>query len=124
MDVDTGAETSSASPTVRIQLLSDLHLEMPRPYYSAASGYSEDGHIFQYDFPARADVIALLGDIGVTRDDRLFTWLGAQLKRFKLVFFLSGNHEAYHSSLVSKPIDSEDPAAKSLTYSIAGRIPP
>ncbi|EJF66790.1 Ser/Thr protein phosphatase protein [Dichomitus squalens LYAD-421 SS1] len=91
-------ETSSTLPTVRIQLLSDLHLEMPRPYHPE-SGYSEDGHVFEYDFPARADVLALLGDIGVTRDDRFFAWLRSQLKRFKLVLFLSGNHEAYHSSL-------------------------
>ncbi|KAM5531700.1 hypothetical protein V8D89_014620 [Ganoderma adspersum] len=69
---------------------------MPRPSYGA---YNEDGHVFEYNFPPRADVLALLGDIGVTRDDRLFSWLSIQLQRFKLILFISGNHEAYHSSL-------------------------
>lgn len=90
------SHTSLASPSVRIQLLSDLHLEMPRPSYW---GNNEDGQVFEYDFPARADVLALLGDIGATCEDRLFSWLTMQLQRFKLVLFLSGNHEAYHSSL-------------------------
>lgn len=95
------SHTSLASPSVRIQLLSDLHLEMPRPSYW---GNNEDGQVFEYDFPARADVLALLGDIGATCEDRLFSWLTMQLQRFKLVLFLSGNHEAYHSSLVSESI--------------------
>ncbi|KAI0698427.1 Metallo-dependent phosphatase-like protein [Cerioporus squamosus] len=78
---------------VRIQVLSDLHLEIGRP--APGGGYTH----FQYDFPAKADILALLGDIGTTNDDRLFDWLRAQLKRFKLIFFLSGNHEAYRSSI-------------------------
>ncbi|RDX55755.1 Ser/Thr protein phosphatase protein [Lentinus brumalis] len=78
---------------VRIQVLSDTHLEIGRP--ALGGGYTH----FQYDFPAKADILALLGDIGTTNDDRFFDWLRAQLKRFKLVFFLSGNHEAYRSSI-------------------------
>lgn len=98
-DIDSPTSLASESPSVRIQLLSDLHLEMPR---SSSEAYNEDGHVFEYNFPPRADVLALLGDIGVTRDDRLFSWLSMQLQRFKLILFVSGNHEAYRSSLVSE----------------------
>ena len=70
------SNTLSLEP-VRIQVLSDLHLELSRvsslPYF--------------FDFPVKADTLALLGDIGLTHDDRLFDWLRAQLRRFKLVFF-------------------------------------
>ncbi|KAF5381580.1 hypothetical protein D9615_005590 [Tricholomella constricta] len=82
---------------MRIQVLSDLHLEFERLSNLEDSGY--DGDFYKFDFPARADTIALLGDIGMTRDERLFDWLRVQLKRFKTVLFLSGNHEAYGSSL-------------------------
>ena len=92
MDVQPGGDCGP----LRIQILSDLHLEVGRP--TIGGGYTT----FEYDFPAKADVLALLGDIGTTNDDRFFDWLRAQLRRFKLVFFLSGNHEAYRSSLVSE----------------------
>ncbi|RPD82456.1 Ser/Thr protein phosphatase protein [Lentinus tigrinus ALCF2SS1-7] len=89
MDIPLG---TSGEP-MHIQVLSDLHLEVSKP--AVGGGYTT----FEYDFPARADILALLGDIGTTNDDRFFDWLRAQLKRFKLVFFLSGNHEAYRSSI-------------------------
>ena len=92
MDVDP-PETDEMP--IHIQVLSDLHLEIGRPM--AGGGYTT----FDYDFPAKADILALLGDIGSTIDDRFFHWLRAQLRRFKLVFFLSGNHEAYRSSMAS-----------------------
>ncbi|KAI0375101.1 Ser/Thr protein phosphatase protein [Pilatotrama ljubarskyi] len=82
----------SRSEPVRIQLLSDLHLEFPPPPHVASGPY-------QFDFPIQAEMLALLGDIGLTEDDRLFDWLRTQLKRFKIILFLSGNHEAYNSSL-------------------------
>ncbi len=69
----------------RLQILSDLHLEVERP----------DEPLYAYDFPASAPNLALLGDIGWTRDDRLFDWLRAQLARFETVFFVCGNHEPY-----------------------------
>ncbi|KAH9928347.1 uncharacterized protein B0H18DRAFT_1118030 [Fomitopsis serialis] len=75
--------------TVDIQLLSDLHLEIERGSQP----------LYQYDFPASAENLALLGDIGWTRDERLFLWLEVQLLRFKHVFFVSGNHEPYISTL-------------------------
>ncbi|EIW64566.1 Ser/Thr protein phosphatase protein [Trametes versicolor FP-101664 SS1] len=78
---------------VRIQILSDLHLEVPPPRRSRLLDS------YHFTFPAEAEILALLGDIGATTDDGLFDWLYAQLKRFKTVFFLSGNHESYGSSM-------------------------
>ena len=65
--------------SVGIQVLSDLHLEAERPL--SLDGTSEDGNLYKFDFPARAEHLALLGDIGMTVDDRLFAWLRAQLER-------------------------------------------
>jgi len=45
-----------------------------------------------FDFPVTAPKLALLGDIGSTRDERLFEWLELQLSRFERVFFVIGNH--------------------------------
>jgi len=75
--------------TVDVQLLSDLHLEIERGSQP----------LYQYDFPASAENLALLGDIGWTRDERLFLWLEVQLSRFKRVFFVSGNHEPFITTL-------------------------
>jgi UDP-2,3-diacylglucosamine pyrophosphatase LpxH len=80
-----------------IQLLSDLHLEVERG----------DQPLYTLDFPACAPNLALLGDIGWTRDERLFIWLELQLTRFERVFFISGNHEPYVGTLVSKHAESE-----------------
>lgn len=74
----------------QIQLLSDLHLEVERG----------DQPLYVFDFPKCAPNLALLGDIGWTRDERLFTWLEEQLRRFERVFFVSGNHEPYVATLV------------------------
>jgi hypothetical protein len=67
------------------QILSDLHLEKPHAYEL-------------FDIPPKAPYLALLGDIGTVKDDDLFTFLEAQLQKFKLVFFLLGNHEPYGSN--------------------------
>lgn len=80
---------------IRIQLLSDLHLEFER------SKQGESSDRYKYDFPAKAEILALLGDVGETTDERLFEWLQEQLARFKLVFFLSGNNEPNGSTIVS-----------------------
>ena len=92
LETPPGGAATVPSPAIHIQVLSDLHLEFARNHGNPA---------YVYDFPVRAEILALLGDIGLTFDDRLFDWLRSQLKRFKLVFFLSGNHEAYLSSIVS-----------------------
>ena len=74
----------------QIQIISDLHLEIER----------QDHPLYIYDFPLCAPNLALLGDIGWTRDERLFQWLETQLLRFKRVFMVAGNHEPYGSALV------------------------
>ncbi|KAI0669796.1 Metallo-dependent phosphatase-like protein [Trametes maxima] len=84
--------------TVRIQVLSDLHLEFSPPRQPGGE-QRNPSEPYQYEFPARAETLALLGDIGVTEDARLFDWIRSQLKRFKTVLYLSGNHEAYTSTL-------------------------
>lgn len=71
--------------TVSIQVMSDLHLE---------NGSGNETFVIE----PRAPYLALLGDIGNTRDAKLYTFLGKQLRKFKTVFFLLGNHEPYRSS--------------------------
>ena len=90
---------AESTEKIGIQILSDLHLEFERPSPNGGPG-DDDGNLYKFDFPARAEHLALLGDIGMTGDDRLFTWLRAQLERFKTVFLVPGNHEPYWSSLV------------------------
>ncbi|KAL7622036.1 hypothetical protein AAE478_007537 [Parahypoxylon ruwenzoriense] len=72
---------------VAIQILSDLHLEAPKGY-----------DIFE--IPPRASYLALLGDIGfLSRDlDEYSNFLLVQLRQFKVVFLILGNHEPYHST--------------------------
>ena len=70
---------------VPFQILSDLHLEF-------GSGYDT------FEIPPRAPYLCLLGDIGLCKDTKLFEFLSRQVAKFKIVFFLLGNHEAYSSS--------------------------
>ncbi|KAJ7575090.1 Ser/Thr protein phosphatase protein [Mycena floridula] len=74
-----------------IQVISDVHLEIRRSQRT----------LYEHDIPVNAPHLALLGDIGLTVDDALFDWLTAQLRRFKIVFFVAGNHEPYKSSLAA-----------------------
>lgn len=69
----------------KIQIFSDLHLEFPSSAYES------------YDIQPTAPYLALLGDIGNTKDDGLFAFIRAQLTQFQIVFFLLGNHEPYNS---------------------------
>ncbi|POS70386.1 calcineurin-like phosphoesterase [Diaporthe helianthi] len=70
---------------MKIQLLSDLHLETPKAYDI-------------YEITPTAPCLALLGDIGCICDPGYLTFLNAQLKQFKIVFHVLGNHEPYGSS--------------------------
>lgn len=71
--------------SVRIQLMSDLHLETPRlnPFYNEIS------------IQPQCPYLALLGDIGNVHDDRLFAFITEQLNQFRIVFYVLGNHEPY-----------------------------
>ena len=71
---------------MKIQILSDLHLEVERP------AVVEGQEFYFYAIPVHAEHLALLGDIGWTIQDEMFEWLRSQLKLFKTVFFVSGNH--------------------------------
>ncbi|CAK7262748.1 hypothetical protein SEPCBS119000_000141 [Sporothrix epigloea] len=70
-----------------IQIVSDLHLEIHDDYAT-------------YNIEPRAPVLALLGDIGLVASHRLALagFLARHLRRFKVVLFVPGNHEAYHST--------------------------
>ncbi|KAL1620026.1 hypothetical protein SLS56_009839 [Neofusicoccum ribis] len=78
----TFAMTSTSE--IRIQVLSDLHLEKP-PAYDI------------FEIAPAAPHLALFGDIGEARDDGLYRFLHQQLQRFQTVFFLLGNHEPFHN---------------------------
>ncbi|KAK0635118.1 Metallo-dependent phosphatase-like protein [Bombardia bombarda] len=70
-----------------IQILSDLHLEVGKAY-----------DIFEIE--PKAPHLALLGDIGnvAAHKDDFCGFLTRQLRQFRTVIFVPGNHEAYHSS--------------------------
>lgn len=72
---------------VTIQILSDLHLEVPKAYDL-------------FEIVHKAPYLALLGDIGVVigHKEDFLAFLDRQLKLFKAVLFVPGNHEAYGSS--------------------------
>ncbi|EJT99603.1 hypothetical protein DACRYDRAFT_55626, partial [Dacryopinax primogenitus] len=82
-------------------LLSDAHLELGQP----------DEPAYTYDFPVMAEDVALLGDMGHTISDGLFEWFDVQLTRFRRVFYLAGNHEAYEWSLEESHKRLQDYAA-------------
>lgn len=88
---------------MKILILSDLHLETSstRPTY------------LEFTIPPSCPYLALLGDIGLATDDRLFDFLSQLLKRFEIVFYLMGNHETHGISY---------PAAKSIFQSFSEKI--
>ncbi|KAK8103144.1 hypothetical protein PG984_016290 [Apiospora sp. TS-2023a] len=71
---------------VKIQIQSDLHLEAPKTY-----------DIFEV--VPKGPYLALLGDIGVFAKgyDEYTQFLLVQLRNFKAVLLVLGNHEPYHS---------------------------
>ncbi|KAI0125700.1 Ser/Thr protein phosphatase superfamily protein [Xylariales sp. AK1849] len=72
---------------IALQILSDLHLEAPKAYDV-------------FEIAPHAPYLALLGDIGcLSKDfDEYSNFLLVQLRQFKIVLLVLGNHEPYHSS--------------------------
>lgn len=70
--------------SMKLQILSDLHLESPKAYDV-------------YEIKPSAPHLALLGDIGCVSDPGYLDFLTAQLAQFRTVFHLLGNHEPYDS---------------------------
>lgn len=73
-----------------VQILSDLHLEGPKAYDT-------------FEVVPKAPYIALLGDVGniESHKDDCLAFLTRQLKQFRAVLFVPGNHEAYSSNWTS-----------------------
>ncbi|TPX19077.1 uncharacterized protein E0L32_011238 [Thyridium curvatum] len=69
--------------TPRVQILSDLHLEISKQYTT-------------YTFPVTAPFLLLAGDIGcLDHYDAYLAFLQAQVARYRRVFLVLGNHEFY-----------------------------
>ncbi|KAK4127918.1 hypothetical protein N657DRAFT_641985 [Parathielavia appendiculata] len=70
-----------------VQILSDLHLEAPKAYDV-------------FEIVPKSPHLALLGDIGTVAAHKgdFLDFLTRQLSQFQTVFFVPGNHEAYHSN--------------------------
>ncbi|KAJ2974966.1 hypothetical protein NQ176_g5781 [Zarea fungicola] len=70
----------------RIQVLSDIHLEVGQQYTS-------------FTFPATAPYLLLAGDVGRLLDyDSYLAFLKKQILRYENVFLVLGNHEFYGMS--------------------------
>ncbi|KAL7921195.1 putative calcineurin-like phosphoesterase [Trichoderma austrokoningii] len=87
------AKSTQQPPGARIQILSDLHLEVGQQYSS-------------YTFPASAPILLLGGDIGRMIDfEGYLKFLEAQACRFEQILLVLGNHEFYgmdHAAGVEK----------------------
>lgn len=70
-----------------VQILSDLHLEAPKAYDF-------------FNIVPKAPYLALVGDIGNVASHKkdYLAFLTEQLKQFRTVLLVPGNHEAYHST--------------------------
>ncbi|ROW02474.1 hypothetical protein VMCG_06043 [Cytospora schulzeri] len=73
---------------MEIQIFSDLHLESPKAYDF-------------YEITPTAPHLALLGDIGCVCDPGYLIFLTTQLKKFRIIFHVLGNHEPYGSTWAS-----------------------
>ena len=76
-------------PSVPLQVLSDLHLEINQQYPS-------------FEIPVSANSLILAGDVGRLADyDGYLELLRTQTERFETVFLVLGNHEFYKESLTT-----------------------
>jgi predicted phosphodiesterase len=77
----------------QFQIVSDLHLETPitSPSYS------------KFRLNIQASNLCLLGDIGLVKDDSLFTWIRKLLAATPnlKIFYILGNHEPYGIALAA-----------------------
>lgn len=70
---------------VKIQIISDIHLESPSAY-----------DVFEIN--PTVEYLALIGDIGYAKDVGLAAFIQKHLDRFKIIFYVLGNHEPYFLS--------------------------
>jgi len=80
--------------SVPIQIMSDLHLEF---YFLSPGKGSKPGYEI-FECPPAAPVLALLGDIGLCAQDKLFDFLERQLEKYEKILYVMGNHEGYKAS--------------------------
>mmetsp|Transcript_44770 Transcript_44770/g.112851 ORF Transcript_44770/g.112851 Transcript_44770/m.112851 type:complete len:671 (-) Transcript_44770:781-2793(-) len=93
-----GAETKekgdSCAPRLRIQVLSDVHLEFYANWEAGKRAAALDALLE----PA-ADYVALLGDIGLVSEALYSAFLLRLASKFKGVYVLLGNHEYYRNTV-------------------------
>ncbi|KAI1324122.1 Metallo-dependent phosphatase-like protein [Xylariaceae sp. FL0255] len=71
---------------IRLQVVSELHLETPKAYDV-------------FEIKPIAEYLALLGDIGyISHEQEYFDFLRRHLLKFRIVFLVLGNHEPWHST--------------------------
>lgn len=75
---------------MKIQYISDIHLELMSPYYVSQ---------FMKQFNPIADVCILAGDIGNPFTNTYKNFLKFLNESFKKVFIIAGNHEYYKNSV-------------------------
>lgn len=86
-EIRQSTQTAPSSSVMAVQIISDVHLESPMAYDV-------------FDITPTAPYLALLGDIGYieAHNTDCLAFLTRQLKQFKAVLFVPGNHEAYRSN--------------------------
>jgi 3',5'-cyclic AMP phosphodiesterase CpdA len=99
--------TMASESNISIHLLIDLHLEIDL-------GEGPDYEHFR--ITPKADILALLGDIGTLNEDRLFRFLRQQTSQFSKVLYLPGNHEFYHCNYVKSLIFFKTDAFSLILY--------
>ncbi|KAF3912288.1 hypothetical protein AA313_de0203780 [Arthrobotrys entomopaga] len=85
-------ERSPTYPTIPIQLVSDIHLEIFDPVFK------NQGHL-EYTIPRQCPYLILAGDIGtLNQPENYLCFLRRHCEIFDRVFLVLGNHEFYGTS--------------------------
>jgi hypothetical protein len=84
-------------PAVRLQLVSDLHLEAPRGLWMATKRTDDYA---TFELPVEAPYLALLGDVGLVGHAECLDFVRRQAQAYRKVFWVCGNHEFYDSTQV------------------------